>query len=305
MKRYIILSILIVCVFMLTNRPGFCPAQEKPPQEDVIIAQVGDTTIHFSEIIKVADKLNRFLKENFYNSETWRMNFIKQYIVQTALAKRAIEEGLDKDKKIVFELDNVKNSILADKILEKKVSEIALTEQDFKDHYDTNKEKYTTKKRVKIDYAGFDSRKKAKRAIAKLNNGKGLEEITQKDDGVDKKETWITEDSPGMNPEIDGILDSSAEIDIVAQEVGTISDIREKDGKFYVIIVREKEPARLRPYDEVERQVISEKQRIEKEKSINAFISETFDKVGIKIYEENMTLNDQSRKNHPINKIRS
>ncbi|MFH1837144.1 MAG: peptidyl-prolyl cis-trans isomerase [Candidatus Omnitrophota bacterium] len=279
--------VLSVCILFVTCYNSYCYGQDVAVNEDKIVAEVGGEAIYFSEIKKIADKLNKFLKENFYNSESWRINFIRQYIVQTALAKRAIDEGLDKDEEIIFEIGNFKNSILAEKILENKVKEIVLNEQDFKDHYDKNKEQYTTKDRVNLEYAVFDTKKKANAAVANINKGKDLEDIAKKE-GTEKKETWITKDSPAGDPELETLLIPAGELDVFSLETGGVSEPREKDGKFYVMIVKKKEPARVRPYNEVERQVISDLQRISQENVIKAFIGETFDKEGIKIYQENM-----------------
>ncbi|MBU1084673.1 MAG: peptidyl-prolyl cis-trans isomerase, partial [Candidatus Omnitrophica bacterium] len=261
--------------------------QEENAGEDMIIAQVGDTVIYFSEIKKVADKLNRFLKENFYSSKKWSLDFVNQYIAQTALAQRAEDEGLDKDEDVRFEMDKVRRGLLSDKILGRELSKIVLTEEDLKDYYDKNTEKYKTEERIKIEYTAFDSKKQADSFVNKLKPGKSLGEIDKKQEAIEIG-NWLNNGlpSPG-DPVIDKVITAHGPAIFKLNE-GETTDIIENEDNFYIIRVTKKEPSTIRPYEEVKTQVIQAAQKETQGNVVNDFVIDTFDKIGVKIYEDNI-----------------
>lgn len=123
-----------------------CPmCSEKHPSGDEIVATIGGGKIYFSEIKRSADRLNRFLKENFETSDAWRKDFIRQYIAKQALVKRAQREGLAKDKDIIFTIEQARLGILADKLLERELNKISITDADLQKYYEENKGKYEKK----------------------------------------------------------------------------------------------------------------------------------------------------------------
>ena len=148
----------VFCCLLLVSCSG-----KKPATGEVVIATIGKEAITFSEIKQAAEGLNRLLKENFETSKEWRTDFIRQYVARTALAKRAKREGLEKDRDIVFSLEQARRGILAEKLLERKLGKIEAREEDLLRYYEANKGKYEKKPFEKVkDQVSFEYNKKLK-----------------------------------------------------------------------------------------------------------------------------------------------
>lgn len=150
-------------VFLLTFFAFWNGCSRRALPGDEVIATIGNEKIYFSQVKQSADRLNRFLKENFETSDAWRKDFIHQYIARRALAKRAEREGLAKDKNIVFAIEQARLGILADKLLEDKLSKISVSEDDVLKFYEENKTKYENKPFEKVKtQVEFEYNKKLK-----------------------------------------------------------------------------------------------------------------------------------------------
>ena len=277
------IGIVVYAVLILSFGAGslFAEAQD----DDYVVAEIGAKEIYFSEIERAAKGLNRFLRENFETSKDWRLNFVRQYIAQIALTKRAEGEGIDKDEDVIFNIEKARRGILADKILNKRLAKIEITEEDLKRHYQENKVKYQIKERIKISYIKVKSKKGAEKIIARLNKGKSFQQAAGKKKV--KLDNWISKGAPFI-PELEEVA-PEALTDIFGLGVGGSSQAIEAKDNFYIFHIDEKEPAKDRPFEEVRRQVESEVNRKERDSAINNFIMETFTQESVRIYENRIS----------------
>lgn len=280
MKK-IVFVVLGIMFFCLTLGPAFSE-QEEATKEDYIVARIADEPLYFSEIDRAALSLNRFLRDNFENSQSWRVNYIRQYIAQTALAVRAEHEGLHEDSETAFDLKRARSGILAEKILQDRLEKLVITQEEFKKHYEENKAMYQIKEKIRVSYVKINSKKKADNFIQDLNKGKTFKSLAKKKEI--KIEGWISKDSPGV-PELSGI-DTNAINNLTGLGVGGSSQPIEKSGEFYIFHVNEKEEAKDRPYEEVASQVEFEVTKKVRDKTVNDFILETFALENVKVYED-------------------
>lgn len=258
------------------------PQNETVDENDYLIAEVGPKKIYFSEINRVAQKLNRFLKENFETSQNWRLNFIRQYIAQIALAKMAEKEGLGQDKNVKADIAKAKQGILAEKLVTEKLAQVLIAEEDIQNYYNQNKDKYQIKEKIKIDYVKPKNQKDAEKMLTKLEKGKSFKKTAGRK--VVKMDNWISEDMPG-SPELEGVTPEDKKA-LFALEAGMTSQIMtNKDGDLFIFYVKEKDPAKDRPLEEVRRQVQSELMRETNQRVITDLVKDAFQKEHVTIYE--------------------
>ena len=258
------------------------PQKEPVDESDYLIAEIGPRKIYFSEINRVAQKLNRFLKENFETSQQWRLNFIRQYIAQIALAEMAEKEGLGQDKSVKADIEKAKQGILAEKLITSKLAQVLIAEEDIQNYYNRNKNKYQIKAKVKIDYVKPKNQKDADKMLAKLNKGQSFKRTAGRK--VVKSDNWMSEDMPG-SPELDGLSPEDKKA-LFALEAGMTSQIMtNKDGDLFIFYVKEKEPVKDKTLEEVRRQVQSELMRETNQKIITDLVRDAFQKENVTIYE--------------------
>jgi hypothetical protein len=302
MRKLAIITIFLV-VFLTQYAIRYTLYAE---QEDYIVATVGEEKIYFSEIEKVAQGLNRFLKENFQTSREWRLNYIRQYVARVALTKRAEREEKDKSEDVLFALEQARRNILSDKLLGDRLAKIKITEDDLKRYYEQNKSKYRIRERIKLSYIKLKTKREAERIIARLNKGRGFKKVAGKK--IVKINDWISKDMPFV-PGLENIkpqvwkklfalgVGGTSEI-IIVDSVERITESEKAkseklnairyplNAEYYIFHIDEREPAKDRPFEEVRRQVEFEYSKKVRDEAINEFIMETFAQEKVKIYED-------------------
>jgi len=284
----IIQIMCFVYIFSVGNNAFGTENQEpKTESQDYVVATVSEEKVYFSEIQKVAQGLNRFLKENFKTSKDWRLNYIRQYVARVALTKRAEREGADKDQDVLFALEQAKRNILSDKLLSDRLAKIKITEDGLKRYYEQNKAKYRIKEKIKISYLKLKSKKEADRIIAQLNKGKSFKKVAGKK--VVEVNNWITKEAPFM-PGLENVTPDTLNT-VFAIGVGGTSQPMPLRGTIgdeatYIFHVDQKESAKDRPFEEVRKQVEFEYSKKVRDEAINEFIMETFAQEKVQIYED-------------------
>ena len=279
------IAAFIVLALLLTVGAGVSQAAEK----DYVIAKMGNQEIRFSEIQAAAANLNRFLKENFETSLNWRMNYIRQYVAQKALAKRASREGLEKDKDVMAMVDKAKEGIIADKLLGDALAKNKATEEDMRRYYRMNKTKYQIKEKVKISYVKPKNKAHADKLIANLDKGKDFRRVAGRQ--IVKVDQWVSMDAPPMVEGLEAAFTQDTMNKLFTLNVGQNTGIIEAKEEFYIFHVDEKEPAKDRPYEEVARQVGFDYNRELRNQTIGLFVQETFRQEGVEVYEDVITAN--------------
>ena len=271
---------VISCLVVINTTDAFAAKKE----DRRIIAEIGNEKIYFSDIELATKGLNKYLKENFEKSKDWRLNYVRQYIAQVALAKRAKKERVDKDKAIIYKIKKTEESILAEKLLTDALSKVSVPKETSEQYYQENKARYQIPEKIKISYVEFKTKKSAAKVISRLNKGDTFARAAG--NKIIKIDEWVQRGMPGI-PGLEGI--SSSIIDqICSLGVGGSSSIIEAGDLFYIFHIEKKESSEEKPFDEIKEQVQSEYMRLKKEKVINDFILETFEKENVKIYDDNI-----------------
>jgi len=288
MKRIWLTAGIIVLIFST----GVFAQDREEKDKDYVIGKIGRESIYISEVDAIAQRLDRFSLNNYKTNKEWRYNFIRNYIAQTALAKRAQREGLDKDEKIVKELKRVETSLLAEKILKDTVSsKMKVGDKALKDFYEENKERYRMSPRLKLSYVKDKNRKSLERIISLLAKGRDFQKAAGKK--AVKMKSWVSKDSYAVSGQ--EFLSPTVLSKLEPLRKGLSSAIMEIEGEFYIFHIEDKEPARHKAFEEVRRQVELEYATREKERIVTDLVVETFEKEKVEIYDDKIFSNTEKQ----------
>jgi peptidyl-prolyl cis-trans isomerase C len=273
--RRILISVLVL--FALGCPPG---AWHQLYAEDYVVATIGEQKIYYSEIQMAAQELNKFLKENFDANRDWQLSYIRQYVAKQAVAKRAVEEGLDKDPQVQFNIEQSRKAILADKLLGDALAKIKYTEEDMKSYYEQNKARYRDQEQASFSYIKVATKSEADKIVEGLNKGKSFEKLGGKNiqkTQIQPRMGLFVPEVKGAKPEdIDGLFSLGIS--------GYSTALGSTDG-YYIFRMDRKIEAKERPYETVRSSVESEYMKTEQDKVINRVVKDIFVKEKVVINE--------------------
>lgn len=239
--------------------------------QDYVVATIGEQKIYYSEIERSAAGLNKFLKENFNKDREWRLDYIRQYVAKNAVAKRAVEEGLDKDPQVQFDIEQSKKALLADTLLGRELAKIKYTQDDLKLYYEQNKSKYRTQEQASFSYIKVDTKSEAEKISAELAKGKSLDKLAGKN--IQK-----THSMPMIGPFVPEVKGASPEEiqGLFSMKKGECSKPLGGPEGYYIFRMDEKTEAKERAFEQVKNAIEGEYARILQDKVINEVVKETF-----------------------------
>lgn len=250
--------------------------------KDYVIAKAGKQEIYFSDVAKVASKLDWHFEENFDKSLPWRLNFIQNYVTQSVLTQKAERETLDQDPEVALEIVLARRRILSDVLIGRRINEIRVSSEEIRKYYDENMGQFGTPEKIRLSYLGVKDQKEADEVVSQLKKGKGLKKIDKKK--VVKVGEWISQNAPLAA----GLEDLKPEQwkEIFKVETGRTSDAIETPRGFYFFQVDEQEKATAKPFEEVRQQVEMEYAMKVRQKVVSEYLHEIFLQEGVEIYED-------------------
>lgn len=108
-----------------------------------VIARIGKEQIAEDEINKALDRIPSWMRKQF-ESEQAKYNFIREYVANEVLYRKAKRLGLDKTSQVREVLEAMKKQVAVEQLLQKEIEQkLKITPQDIKLYYQANKDKYT------------------------------------------------------------------------------------------------------------------------------------------------------------------
>lgn len=270
--------LILAAVILTAAAAGRCWAEAR----DYVIAKAGKQEIYFSEVERVASKLERHLKENFDKALPWRLDFIQNYVIQTVLTQKAEREKIDRDPEVAFELELARRRVLSDVLIGRRINEIRVSHEDIRKYYDENLSRFGTPERIRLSYLRVEDQAEAAEVASQLEKGKSLKKASQTK--VVKVGEWI----PGNAPAAAGLEDLKPEQwkEIFRLETGKTSGAFETPRGFTFFQIDEREKGTAKPFEEVRQQIEMEYAVKIREKVISEYLHEIFLQEGVEIYED-------------------
>lgn len=227
---------------------------------DPILAEVNGVKITATAFQSELSELKPELKEMVATSEG-RQEMLDTMVLREMVLQEAKKEGMDKDPAIELKLQDLKNRLIVETFLKKKIEVAAtLNETEMLKYYNQNKEKFTVPNQIRLSHILVDDEAVAAGIASKIKQGESFEELAKKhstdSSGVNGGDVgWV---SPG---EIHPAVESAA----FALEENQASAVIKTDAGYHIVKVTGKRKNYLYPFEEVKDQVkealLPEKQR--------------------------------------------
>ena len=134
---------------------------------DAVVAKIGGQEITQKEIDRAISKLPVKIAQNF-STEQGRENFLRQYVAETVLFRKAIRQGIDDRPEFREKIKDLKRSLLLQEMIQKKMADFKPTPMDLKNFYEANKQSF-----------GDKPFKEVQKEVGEKYSGQKLSEIYQ------------------------------------------------------------------------------------------------------------------------------
>ncbi len=232
-----------------------CAGEKKPSQETSrdLAAKVDDWTVDKSQIEDVIAKLPPKQKEQF-DSPGGRAEIADRFIEEELFFREGKRVGLEKDEEVRAKIDDAIRRILIAEYYNKYIEEAALPdEEEMHEHYELNKERYTSEEVVRAQHIFSTDREKLVKLKERIENGEKMTDLARKysEDRLSKAEGGdLGYFNRGGYVRFVGRSRDFSDA-VFALEPNVVSDPIKYERGYSIVMVREKRPPRLRPYDEV------------------------------------------------------
>jgi peptidyl-prolyl cis-trans isomerase C len=218
-----------------------------------VVARIGKRDITQSEIDKALAAVPEWMRKQL-EQRAQRLEFIRNYVATEVLYEKAKRLGIDKKAEIREALENTKKQLTVQNYLSKEIEKkLKIDPQDLENYYKANKDKYTEPVKIKVRYAKFNEDSEKDEALKKLDEGKA----TLVEGWIERGSTYIS-----------GIGEAKDIIEgLFLKQKGEHSDPLKIKDKFYIFLIEDKQPERVKSFNEVRNQVEYE-YRTQKERSI-------------------------------------
>ncbi|MBW2036481.1 MAG: peptidyl-prolyl cis-trans isomerase [Deltaproteobacteria bacterium] len=218
-----------------------------------VVARIGKRDITQNEIDKAIAALPEWMRKRL-EKRSQRLEFIRNYVATEVLYEKAKRLGIDKKAEIREALENTKKQLMVQHYLNKEIEQkLKCDPRDIENYYEANNDKYTEPARIKVRYVEFKEDSETEEALKELKETRGTE-----------VKGWIRRGQSYIS----GIGEAKAAIEkLFLKEKGEYSDPLKIKDRFYIFSIEDKQPDRVKTFDEVRNQVEYE-YRMQKKRSI-------------------------------------
>lgn len=242
-----------------------------------LIAQVGEYKLYdtdLEELIKGDLQIRELLKTKPELKTQIEKSLIERWLNITMLSLAAKEAKLNENLEVKKKLISAENMILAEEYLQRKLSQIVITEEEAKEYYTKHKENYLEPEAVQLKHiliyvpANADKQikekalQKAKQIRAQLLKGAKFEELAK----IHSDDTASKDKGGDLGILKKGETLPEFEVEVFKLKVGEISEPILSPYGYHIVRVTKKIPALQLPYEKIEERVREDLKR-EKERA--------------------------------------
>jgi peptidyl-prolyl cis-trans isomerase C len=234
-------------------------------QEDKVIVKIGDTEITQSYLDTLIAEIPPMYRAQ-WSSPAGKKRLIQRIIELKLFSHEAHKLGLDNNPVVKMKLQGAEEQVLAAEYLKYMEDQITISEEQMKDYYEKNKDKYVQKEQIKARHILLKTEEDAKEVQKELKEGKDFVELAkEKSTGPSKNKGgdlgWFPRGR--MVPEFEKVAFSLKK--------GEISDIVKTKFGYHIIKVEDKKEEKPQSYEEVKDQIKNQlkKQQIHIQKEAN------------------------------------
>ena len=171
--------VFTVLVFFLILTSGSVLSQDNHRQgNDKIIAEIGDTKIMLSEFNEIMKRVPSQFKSRLSTFEG-KKELLSQLIEIKLFAKQARDIKIDKNPEVKIKLKESKDQILAMEYIEHLKKEIKLKDEELKNYYEKNKNRYYQQEEINVSHILVKTKKEANEIQKELKQGRDFAQLAR------------------------------------------------------------------------------------------------------------------------------
>ena len=273
--------VFTVLVFFLILTSGSVLSQDNYRQgNDKIIAEIGDTKIMLSEFNEIMKRVPSQFKSRLSTFEG-KKELLSQLIEIKLFAKQARDIKIDKNPEVKIKLKESKDQILAMEYIEHLKNEIKLKDEELKNYYEKNKNRYYQQEEINVSHILVKTKKEANEIQKELKQGRDFAQLAREHSTCPSKNNggnlgWFGHGK--MVPEFD-----KAAFDL---KKGEISDSVKTNFGYHIIRVEGIKNAGQMSFADVKEKLIKQLTEEKAEVMIADSKAELNKKFNVKIFED-------------------
>ena len=248
-KFYICLSILLL----------LCSCAKK--DDSKVLVTIDNDKMTLQEFNKELDRIPVNMKM-LVATQSGKKSYLDKLIVKRLLLREAGKDKMDTDKEFQQRLADIKDQLLIESLLKKKITADAkISDEELKKYYETNKDNFKREREIKTRHILLKTEEEAKQIQGRLLKGEDFVELAKK---------YSIEPNAGVSGGEIGFLPKGSlvpeyeEAAFKLNKVGQISGIVKTQFGYHIIRLEGAKPPAYVPFDEVKdfikQNILQEKQ---------------------------------------------
>lgn len=187
-------------------------------------------------------------------TEEKRKQLIEQLISFELMNKFGKEIGLDETQEYKEAMENISKEVITSMAINKVLSDITVTDEEAKNYYESNKEKFGTPATVSARHILVETEEEAKKAKEEILSGS----ISFGDASMKYSMCPSNQQGGNLGEFSRGMMVPEFEEAAFTAEIGTITEPVKTQFGYHLILVDAKNEASVKGFDEVKNNVVNE-----------------------------------------------
>jgi len=261
------------------NSPGASSAKSSATSEnEVVVAKIGSEKITMREYLGSLDETLKGAGVDVADVEQ-RIKLLKTIIVKKVLKKIAISNRFDSDREILKIVENEKERLMIEKLLERDVtSKVEVDEMAMKLYYDAHKNQMRTEDRYKFEYVEISNETEAA-SISSTADSKRFASLSPRETPFSN----LMEISGRLSA---NLFEATSEISAAAQGEIVKKYIASSAGNFIVLRLMNLIKGEIIPFEKVKDEIRRALTAQKREDEVQNYIMKNFAEMNVVIYED-------------------
>ena len=255
---------------------------------DEVVARIGNDVITRGELDEAIDAMPEWMR-SAVEDPSQKEGFLKQYVAEELLYRKAKRLGLDKDPSIRKQAERAMRQLMVQKVLEDEIKpKVKVSDDDVELYYQAHKDRYGEKEAFKIRMIKVDTDQlqEIQKALAEGQDFPSLAKAHSQDEGTRAQggevADWIEE---GLDPT--GMGDPNRLWQALANHgEGDVTEPIQAEGKSYLFQITSHRPPRTFSLEEAKKQVAGDLTRERTEKAYKELIQQALQASDVKLFPE-------------------
>lgn len=149
-------------------------------EESKVLVTINNDKMTLQEFNKELDRIPVNMKM-LVATQSGKKSYLDKLIVKKLLLKEAEKEKIDSDKEFQERLADIKDQLIIESLLKKKITADAkITDEDIKGYYDKNKENFKREREINTRHILLKTEEEARQIKGRLDKGEDFVELAKK-----------------------------------------------------------------------------------------------------------------------------